>query len=177
MLAKAKTALKERIATIGSKSPIGTQVPEKPTAGEGLAVGESSDAPTTAKPSPAPEEMVAPNIADDVAFGLSRAEREALVASRPERRRKGVVDKVWENAKDANGKVIDPNTLEELTWDRVKNRDGQWDMGHIKGKSYEQLKQDFLEGRISRKQFLDEYNNPANYRPEGRSPNRSRRYD
>jgi hypothetical protein len=89
---------------------------------------------------------------------------------------KGVVDKVWENAKDANGKVIDPNTLEELTWDCLKNRDGQWDMGHIKDKSYDQLKKRFLDGEISRKQFLDEYNNPANYRPEGRSPNRSRRY-
>ncbi|WP_406700711.1 GH-E family nuclease [Singulisphaera sp. Ch08] len=34
----------------------------------------------------------------------------------------------------------------------------------------------FLNGEISRKQFLDEYNNPANYRPEAFGPNRSRRY-
>jgi hypothetical protein len=115
--------------------------------------------------------------ADDVAFGLNRAEREALAAHRPERYRKGVATRVWENAKDANGKVFDPNTGEELRWDPSRSRDGQWDMGHVKGKSYDQLRKDFIEGRISRQQFLDEYNNPANYRPEARSPNRSRRYD
>jgi hypothetical protein len=111
-----------------------------------------------------------------VAFGLTRAEREAYVAQRPNRYRKSVVEKVWENAKDANGKVYDPNTLEELQWDRSKTRSRQWDMGHLPGKSYDQLKQRFLNGEISKKQFLDEYNNPANYRPEGQSPNRSHRY-
>lgn len=74
------------------------------------------------------------------------------------------------------GTVYDSNTLEELTWNRFKNRDGQWDMGHIKDQSYAQLKKRFLDGEISRKQFLDENNNPVNYRPEGRSPNRSRRH-
>ncbi|WP_406700730.1 GH-E family nuclease [Singulisphaera sp. Ch08] len=49
-------------------------------------------------------------------------------------------------------------------------------MGHIPGKLYQDLKTRFIEGKISRKQFLDEYNNPSNYLPEGRSPNRSRRY-
>jgi hypothetical protein len=120
--------------------------------------------------------MRAPKGAKGIAFGLTRAEREALVASRPERFRKGVVEKVWENAKDANGKVYDPNTLQELHWNSSIKRNEQWDMGHLPGKSYDQLKQRFLNGEISRKQFLDEYNNPANYRPEAPSPNRSRRY-
>ena len=75
-----------------------------------------------------------------------------------------------------NCKVYDPNTLQELLWDKTKNRNGQWDMGHLPGKSYDQLKQRFLNGEISRKQFLNEYNNPANYRPEAASPNRSRQF-
>ena len=50
-------------------------------------------------------------------------------------------------------------------------------MSRVKGKSYEQLRQRFLEGKISREQFLDEYNDPANYRPEAHRSNRSRRHD
>jgi RHS repeat-associated protein len=112
---------------------------------------------------------------DDVAFGLTRARREALVDNRP-RYRMGVVQKVWNNAKkDANGKVFDPNTLEELS-NTLVNGKRQWDMGHLPGKSYDELKQRFLNGEISRQRFLDEYNNPLNYRPEAISPNRSRRY-
>ncbi|WP_246066797.1 HNH/ENDO VII family nuclease [Paenibacillus koleovorans] len=43
----------------------------------------------------------------------------------------GQVDEVWQNAKDANGKVYDPNAGEELFWDPTKLRAGQWDMGHV----------------------------------------------
>jgi len=49
-------------------------------------------------------------------------------------------------------------------------------MGHVKGRSYENFKKKFLNGIISWQEFLDEYNNSDNYRPEGVSPNRSRRY-
>ena len=117
--------------------------------------------------------------ADDIAFGLTRAERIHMVRKRPPRYRTGVVNDVWEAAKkkSPDGKVRDPNTGEELFWDKTKNRDGQWEMGHKPEQSYDQLKQRFIDGEISRKQFLDEYNNPANYRPEARSPNRSRKYD
>jgi hypothetical protein len=122
------------------------------------------------------KELAALDAASDIAFGLTRVERERLAAKRPTRYREGVVEKVWENAKDTNGKVFDPNTGEELHWDRSRNRDDQWDMGHKKNKSYDQLKNDFIEGRISRQKFLDEYNNPENYRPEAVPANRSRRY-
>jgi hypothetical protein len=111
-----------------------------------------------------------------IAFGRTRAEREAMVAKRPVRYRKGVVDTVWENHQNDEGKVYDPNSFQELTWDRTFNRDGQWEMGHVKGRSYDDFKKQFLNGEISWTQFLDEYNNPENYNPEGRSPNRSRRY-
>ena len=109
-------------------------------------------------------------------LGLTRTQRINLAAKRPARYRKGVVEEVWENAKATNGRVYDPNTLEELTWDRSTSRDLQWDTGHKPGKSYELLKKRFIEGEISRGEFLDEYNNPANYRPEAYSPNRSRRF-
>jgi hypothetical protein len=100
-----------------------------------------------------------------------------LVSSRPERYRQYVPETVWRNAQDAKGKVFDPTTGDELTWDMSRSRTGQWDMGHLPGKSYDQLKQRFLNGEISRNEFLDEYNNPANYRPEAPSPNRTRLND
>jgi HNH/ENDO VII superfamily nuclease len=114
--------------------------------------------------------------ADDVAFGLTRAERIRLAAHRPGRYRAGVVERGLGRAK-MNGRVFDPNTGDELIWDATKTRTGQWDMGHLPGKSYEQLRQRFINGEISRTQFLDEYNNPLNYRPEAPSPNRSRRFN
>ncbi|MCX7572394.1 polymorphic toxin-type HINT domain-containing protein [Tumebacillus sp. DT12] len=43
---------------------------------------------------------------------------------------KGQVNEVWDNAKDVDGKVYDPNTGEELAWDKSKSRAGQLDMGH-----------------------------------------------
>jgi RHS repeat-associated protein len=122
------------------------------------------------------EPVRAPSENDDIAFGLTRAKREALAAERPTRYRKGVVETVWKNAQDKDGRVFDPNTFTELQWDPSTTREGQWDMGHIPEASYEQLKQRFINGEISRSQFLDEYNNPANYRPEAYSPNRSRRF-
>lgn len=50
------------------------------------------------------------------------------------------------------------------------------DKGQEPGKSYDQLKKKFIDGEISRKQFLDENHNPANYHQEVRSENRSNRH-
>lgn len=70
--------------------------------------------------------------------------------------------------------VRDPNTDDILTWDRSKStRNGQWDMGHKTGKSYDSLKQKYLNCKISRKKMLEEYNEPENYYPEKPGPNRS----
>ncbi|MDM5154751.1 hypothetical protein QUF88_13225 [Bacillus sp. DX1.1] len=41
------------------------------------------------------------------------------------------MDKVWEDAKQADGRVFNLNTGEELFWDKSRSRAGQWDMGHI----------------------------------------------
>ncbi|MDQ8766853.1 GH-E family nuclease, partial [Streptococcus ruminantium] len=52
---------------------------------------------------------------------------------------KGQVDEVFENAqKSNNGKVIDPSG-KEITWDKSKIRNGQWDMGHIPGEKYSDM--------------------------------------
>ena len=87
--------------------------------------------------------------------------------SRPSGFRKGVRDKVWDNAKNANGDVIDPVTK------RVMDKSEPWDMGHKPGYEFRKHQQSAENRGISRKQFLDEYNNTEHYRPELPSSNRS----
>ncbi|WP_448661573.1 GH-E family nuclease [Sphingomonas sp. CJ20] len=90
---------------------------------------------------------------------------------------RGQVDTVWQNALERGGGVVrDPNTNEILTWDRSRGRNGQWDMGHLPGKDYKTLHDRYMSGQITREQFLREYHDPNNYRPEAPSANRSRRY-
>jgi|GEM_PF-2012448 len=91
--------------------------------------------------------------------------------------RDGVVEKTWEAAKDANGKVFDPNTLEELTWDKFSSRYDQWHMGHKPGFEYSKLVEKLEKGEITQQQFLNEYNNPSNYRPEAPGANMSHKYE
>ena len=90
---------------------------------------------------------------------------------------KGQVEQVWENAKDAiTGKVYDP-TGREITWDRSRPRRGQWDMGHIPEQKYTDMHKRYMQGLMSKKAFLAWYRDPANYRPELPSTNRSHRYE
>jgi hypothetical protein len=93
------------------------------------------------------------------------------------RYKKGQVEKVWEDAKDEDGNVYDPNTGGLLTWDPSKSRQGQWDMGHKPGKEFRKTKKDYMDGKISEQEFVDECKNPANYQPEDCSANRSHRYE
>ncbi|UNL88546.1 MULTISPECIES: LXG family T7SS effector endonuclease toxin YqcG [Bacillus] len=86
---------------------------------------------------------------------------------RPTYFRKGVRDKVWENAKDSTGSVKDPLTKQ------VMKKDEPWDMGHKPGYEFRKHQQSAMERNISRKQFLDEHNNPDHYQPELPSSNRS----
>jgi hypothetical protein len=90
---------------------------------------------------------------------------------------KGQVEEVWNNAKDEQGRVYDPNTGESLSWDRSKSRFGQWDMGHLPGQEYRTLYQRYMSGEIDLKQFLQEYRDAANYRPESPSANRSHLFE
>ncbi|MBQ3640342.1 HNH/ENDO VII family nuclease, partial [bacterium] len=89
---------------------------------------------------------------------------------------KGQVEQVWENAKNAEGKVIDPTKV-EITWDRSLPRNGQWDMGHIPGEEYSRRHQQYMDGYMTDDEFLAWYRNPANYRPELPSTNRSHKFE
>nr|WP_269151601.1 HNH/ENDO VII family nuclease [Sutcliffiella horikoshii] len=90
---------------------------------------------------------------------------------------KGQVEQVWESAKDPkNGKVYDPSGA-EIIWDKSKPRNGQWDMGHIPGEKYSEVHELYMKGIISKKEFLEWYRNPKNYRPELPSTNRGHKYE
>ncbi|WP_159025704.1 GH-E family nuclease [Aquimarina sp. Aq78] len=93
--------------------------------------------------------------------------------------RKGVVETVWCNAAkaDVNGNVYDPNTFQLIQWDQTKSRVGQWDMGHTPGNEWHALRQKYINGEVTWKQVLDEYNNPSKYVPELPSSNRSGVYE
>ncbi|ABI86751.1 hypothetical protein CH72_348 [Burkholderia ambifaria AMMD] len=83
--------------------------------------------------------------------------------------RKGVREKAWEDAKkkSPDGKVRDPMTEKEM------NPDDPWDMGHKPGLEHRKHVISAAERDLTRKQFLDEYNDPSHYRPELPSSNRS----
>jgi hypothetical protein len=98
----------------------------------------------------------------------------AYSASRPSYGKNQVED-VWEAAKQKNGKVYDPNTGEELVWSKEGKRN--WDMGHKPGKEYKKLHKDYMDGKITKDEFLKEYRNPQNYQPESQAANRSRKYE
>ena len=90
---------------------------------------------------------------------------------------KGQVEQVWENAKDPiTGKVYDPSGA-EITWDPTKPRNVQWDMGHMPDAKYSVMHQLYMDDLMSLEDFLAWYRDPANYRPELPSTNRSHKYE
>ena len=91
--------------------------------------------------------------------------------------RKGVVEEVWENAKGPDGLVRDPNTGEVINWTPGESRKGVWDMGHIPEAKYSEMHEAYMNGELTTKEFVDWYNDPANYRPELPSKNRSHKYE
>ena len=87
--------------------------------------------------------------------------------SRPTGWPAGMRDQVWENAKDAHGRVRDPLT------GRYMSKDQPWDMGHKPGYEFAKHQKSAEERGIDREQFRKEYYNPDHYRPELPSSNRS----
>ena len=87
------------------------------------------------------------------------------------------MDQVWENAKGPDGFVRDPNTGDIINWTPGEPRKGVWDMGHISGEKYSDMHDLYMNGDISKNEFLDWFNEPNNYRPELPSNNRSHRYE
>ena len=88
---------------------------------------------------------------------------------------KGQVEEVWERAKDEDGLVRDPYTEEVLSWDKSKPR--EWDMGHIPEEKYSEMHKKYMDGKMSKEDFLKWYRNPDNYRPQSRHSNRSHKYE
>ena len=103
----------------------------------------------------------------------------------------GQVEKVWENAKNGHEFWTDENGVEHIkmggkkgtvSWDKTKPRNkqgeiprnGQWDMGHIQGKEYDKLYEEFVRGKIPEKEFIEKYQTAAFYEPQTIHYNRSR---
>ena len=91
--------------------------------------------------------------------------------------RKGIVDKVWNNAKDPDGLVRDPNTGDIIEWEESHPRKGVWDMGHLPSEKYSTVHDAYMNGELSKKEFLNWYNDPDNYRPELPGNNRSHKFE
>lgn len=86
------------------------------------------------------------------------------------------VDDVFRRAMDEDGKVfvLDKNGIPvEIDWRPGMPRTGVWDMGHVPNSEYRTLRDQYLSGEITHKQFLDEFRDPSNYRPEHPGRNRS----
>lgn len=88
--------------------------------------------------------------------------------------RDGVRDKAWgDNVDPATGRVTDPLT------GKTMQKDEAWDMGHKPKMEYWKERDNAINEWLynnkatSRKEFLDRMNDPARYRPELPSSNRS----
>ncbi len=92
-------------------------------------------------------------------------------SGRPSFRGMTVLD-VWESAMDSKREVYCEGSGRRLTFYNL-DKTRAWDMGHLPGYEYRYLKKAFLEGRISREEFLNEYNDATHYRPEDPTYNRS----
>ncbi|MCT1689978.1 HNH/ENDO VII family nuclease [Brevibacterium sp. p3-SID960] len=111
----------------------------------------------------------------------------------------GQVEQVWENSRNQQIEDYDDGILEdihnnppphapkkdsmwvldkhgewrEITWKPGDSRRGVWDMGHLPGHEYRKLHQRYVNGEITREEFLAEYRDPDNYRVEDPGRNRS----
>jgi hypothetical protein len=94
--------------------------------------------------------------------------RAAKTYERPSGFRAGVRDEAWESAVEpATGRARDPVS------GRFMSKKEPWDMGHKPGYEFRKHQASAAERKLTRKEFLDEYNNPEHYRPELPSSNRS----
>jgi RHS repeat-associated protein len=81
--------------------------------------------------------------------------------TRPNGFRKGMRNKVWQNATDADGRVFDP-----VTGDEIPQGSTSWHMGHKPGYEFWKHRLSATKRGISRKDFLTEHNDPSHFRPE-----------
>jgi len=78
------------------------------------------------------------------------------------------VNDTWANAKktSGNGKVIDPLSEKEITWNKDQPRGDQWHMGHKEGYEFAKHQQSAAERGIGVKEFRNEYNTSEHIQPE-----------
>lgn len=93
--------------------------------------------------------------------------------------RKGVVEDVWNTAKEkGGGSVTDPNTPSKtIEWEPGQSRKDVWDMGHLPEAKYSDMHKAYLDGDLTPAEFRDWYNDPNNYRPELPSNNRGHAFE
>lgn len=119
---------------------------------------------------------VAGSSASSVKEKIVESTKKPYSSSRPSFR-KGVVETVWETAKKEDGLVRDFNTGEVIQWTPGTSRKGIWDMGHIPKEKYSEVHAEYMRGDMTKKEFVDWYNNPKNYTPEIPKNNRSHKYE
>ena len=91
------------------------------------------------------------------------------------------VEQVWKNAKEThrnwteNGvEYIDMgDEIGEVSWDKTKTRNGQWDMGHVENEEYWREYDRFVKGELSEDKFLEWYHKSEIYEPQTIKYNRS----
>ena len=87
-------------------------------------------------------------------------------------------DEIWVQKKDdAKGPDIHVDSeggkWAKITWEKGQDREGLWDMGHVPGREYKNLREEYLSHRITEEEFLREFRDPNNYRVQDPSRNRS----
>jgi len=60
-----------------------------------------------------------------------------------------------------------------IRWAPGMPRDGVWDMGHVGGQEYRDLRLEYLNGDLTFNQFMEQYRDPQNYRVQDPGRNRS----
>lgn len=110
--------------------------------------GGADTPPAAASPPVAPIPTVPPSAPKPVSY------------KRPSSYRKGVRDTVYEQNRGPDGLVRNPRDQ------TVIGPDDKWDMGHKPGYEFRHHAASAEERGISRKEFLDEHNEPSHYRPE-----------
>ena len=73
--------------------------------------------------------------------------------------------------------IAEPEELLSLIHIQMCIRDRVWDMGHIPEAKYSEMHEAYMNGELTTKEFVDWYNDPANYRLELPSNNRSHKYE
>jgi hypothetical protein len=156
-------ALRAALSKPGSGTTGGPATKGNPTAGAGPRQVRQPSRVATPK-----EQKSLDSLVDRAKKTASKTTKQIVgTYERPSGFRAGVREKAWENAKGLDGKVRDPLTKQEMKFE------DPWEMGHKPGYEFRKHQQSAANRGISRKQFLDEHNNPDHYVPELKSSNGS----